>query len=73
MERLVAARIACGALNEIGDLVDHPQLRTIGHDAPSGPVEVIAPPVEVQGTQDAYRPVPKLGEHSKKIRAEFSA
>lgn len=72
MERLVAARIACGALNEIGDLVDHPQLRTIGHDAPSGPVEVIAPPVEVQGTEDAYRPVPKLGEHSEKIRAEFS-
>lgn len=73
MERLVAARIACGALNEIGDLVEHPQLRTIGHDAPSGPVEVIAPPVEVQGADGSYRPVPKLGEHSDKIRAEFSA
>jgi len=72
MKRLVAARIACGALNGIDDLVEHPQLRTIRHDAPEGPVEVIAPPVIVEGAGDDYRPVPKLGEHSEKIRAEFA-
>jgi crotonobetainyl-CoA:carnitine CoA-transferase CaiB-like acyl-CoA transferase len=72
MTRLREAGIACGALNEVSDLAQHPQLRTIQYDGLSGPVEVIAPPVIVEGSQDTYRPVPRLGEHSEKIRAEFA-
>ena len=72
MDRLRAARIACGALNDVQGLAAHPQLRTIRYDALSGPVDVIAPPVIVDGAEDRYRPVPRLGEHSEKIRAEFA-
>ena len=72
MDRLRAARIACGALNDVEDLAAHPQLRTIRYEAQSGPVDVIAPPVVVEGADDSYRPVPRLGEHSEKIRAEFA-
>ena len=72
MERLRAARIACGALNDVADLVEHPQLRTITHDGPSGPVTVIAPPPIFAGENPQYRAVPRVGEHSEAIRAEFS-
>ncbi|MDP6353023.1 MAG: CaiB/BaiF CoA-transferase family protein [Alphaproteobacteria bacterium] len=72
MERLRRAQIACGALNSVADLAAHPQLRTIDYDGPSAPVTVIAPPVMVAGDVPAYRPVPRLGEHSEAIRAEFA-
>ncbi len=72
MERLCAARIACGALNDVADLVEHPQLRTITHDGPSRPATVIAPPPIFAGENPQYRAVPRVGEHSEAIRAEFS-
>ena len=73
MRRLRDAGVASGALNEVADLVRHPQLRTIAYDAPSGPVTVIAPPAIEAGRQPSYRPVPKLGEHGEAIREEFAA
>ncbi len=73
MARLRQARIACGALNEIADFAQHPQLRTITYDAPSGPATVVAPPVIRSGEEPHYGPAPKLGEHSQAIRAEFAA
>ena len=72
MERLRAARVACGALNDVADLARHPQLRTITLDAPSGPATVIAPPPIFAGEHPEYRAVPRVGEHSEAIRAEFS-
>ena len=72
MERLRAARLACGALNEVAELADHPQLRTVTYDSPGGPATVVAPPVIRDGEEPAYGPVPRLGEHSRTLRAEFS-
>ena len=72
MDRLRAARVACGALNEVADLAAHPQLRTISYDAPSGRATVVAPPVVRDGEEPEYRPAPRLGEHSQRIREEFA-
>ena len=71
MTQLRKAGIACGALNEVEELVRHPQLETVGYGAPSGSVTVIAPPVEFTDDVRRYRPVPALGEHSDAIRSEF--
>jgi len=71
LTRLQDAGIACGSLNEVEELVDHPQLQTVGYDAPNGSVTVIAPPVEFTDGARRYRPVPSLGEHSEAIRLEF--
>ena len=73
MKRLVETDIACGALNEVSDLARHPQLRRVTYDAPSGPVEVIAPPPRIVGADQDFRPVPGLGEHTEAIRKEFAA
>ncbi len=73
MQRLRAARVACGALNEVADFAAHPQLRTIALDAPSGRATVVAPPVIRTGEEPEYGPVPQLGEHSQAIRAEFAS
>ncbi len=73
LARLRAAKIACGALNDVADLQSHPALRLIGFDTPGGPVEVIAPPNSVDGSSPVYGAVPELGEHSDAIRQEFAA
>ena len=71
MTRLRNAGIACGSLNEVEDLAQHPQLQTVEYGAPNGSVTVIAPPVEFTDGARRYRAVPALGEHSDAIRVEF--
>ncbi len=71
MTKLRGAGIACGALNEVEDLLGHPQLRTVEYEAPSGVVRLIAPPVEFTDGQRDYGSVPSLGEQSEAIRIEF--
>jgi len=70
--RIAAAGIAFGRLNEIADFSRHPQLRRITVDAPSGPVEMPANPVIVDGHAARPGPVPALGADSAAIRAEFA-
>ena len=72
MDRLRAAKVACGALNEVADFAAHPQLRTITYDAPGGAATVVAPPTIRVGEEPEYRPAPRLGEHSETLRAEFA-
>ncbi|MCH9671578.1 MAG: CoA transferase [Gammaproteobacteria bacterium] len=69
--RLRAAQIAFGALNSVEDLSKHPQLRRVDVGTPSGPVSVVAPPVQQSGQSRSFGPMPALGEHSKDIRKEF--
>ncbi len=71
-ECLRAAAIAYGRLNEVADLAEHPQLRRLVVASPSGPVEMIAPPVRRDGAAFAPGAVPALGQHSAAIRAEFA-
>jgi len=72
MERLNAAGIACGALNDLDDLIAHPQRRTATVETPHGPVELLAPGASVAGEAAlTLRPVPALGAQDAQVRREF--
>ena len=71
-ERLAAAAIAYGALNEPADLAVHPQLRRVSVESPDGPIELAAPPAQVVGAPPALGAVPGLNEQGDKIREEFA-
>jgi crotonobetainyl-CoA:carnitine CoA-transferase CaiB-like acyl-CoA transferase len=58
VERLQRAGIAYGRLNDISGLSGHP--------------EVVAVAAMFSGDQPVIRKVPQIGEHSQKIREEFS-
>jgi crotonobetainyl-CoA:carnitine CoA-transferase CaiB-like acyl-CoA transferase len=72
IERLSAAGIAYGRLNDMAGLARHPQLRRMQVDTPSGPAEVVAVAAQRSGRPDSVPRVPKLGEHSRALRDEFS-
>ena len=72
MEKLAAAGVACGALNELDDLIAHPQRRTAKVETPLGSVELLAPGARVAGeAAPTLRPVPALGAHDVELRREF--
>jgi formyl-CoA transferase len=71
VKKLAAADIAFGRVNGPAELGQHPHLRRIAVASPGGPISYPAPPAQWAGEQRSYRPVPGLGEHSAKIRAEF--
>ena len=70
-EKLIAAGIAFARVNNPADLAHHPHLRRITVGTPSGPVSYPAPPRSDAGGPGRYGPVPALGQHTEKIRAEF--
>jgi itaconate CoA-transferase len=75
IERLDSAGIANARLNEIAAFAAHPQL-TARHrwstiDSPNGPIDVLQPPVIVEGAPPAMGPIPALGEHTAAILAEL--
>ncbi len=72
IERLQKGNIAFGALNSVADLSRHSQLRRVQVQTPSGPVEMVAPPVILCDSDPTLGAVPALGEHSNQLRAEFS-
>src|SRR5262249_8788039 len=69
--KLAAADIAFARVNDTAALAVHPHLRRIEIATPSGPVSYPAPARRCDGEPPRYGAVPKLGEHSDKIRAEF--
>lgn len=71
VDKLAAADIAFGRVNGTTELASHPHLRRITIGSPSGPISYPAPPARWAGEQRQYGPVPSVGEHSAKIRAEF--
>jgi formyl-CoA transferase len=71
MAKLAAADIAFGRVNGPADLARHPHLRRITVGSPSGPISYPAPAALWAGEPRQYGPVPGIGEHSEKIRAEF--
>jgi crotonobetainyl-CoA:carnitine CoA-transferase CaiB-like acyl-CoA transferase len=71
--RLDAAKVAFGAVNSVLDFARHPHLRRVTVDSPSGPIALPAPPVIRPGRDRALGPIPAIGEHSARIRAEFAA
>ena len=73
MAALQQADIAFARVNDWELLARHPHLRRITVGSPSGPVSMPAPAPLRAGETRSYGPIPKLGEHSASIRAEFSA
>jgi itaconate CoA-transferase len=75
LERLEAARIPCGAVNELGDVMEHPQLRhnrlvaEVG--SPAGPIPTIGNPFLLAGERPGLGPVPALGEHTDEVLREL--
>jgi itaconate CoA-transferase len=72
MQKLVAADIAFARVNDVAALARHPYLRRIAVGTPSGPVSYPAPAWQGASASPRYGPVPALGEHTEKVRAEFS-
>jgi formyl-CoA transferase len=67
--RLAAADIAFARVSDMAVLASHPHLRRITVATPSGPVSYPAP---ARGRSEGYGAVPALGEHSDKVRKEFT-
>ena len=69
--RLKSGDIAYGSYNDVAAFSDHPQLRRISVETPTGPALMPGPPVS--GWQDKTEPgdVPALGAHNESIRQEF--
>jgi formyl-CoA transferase len=70
-EKLADADIAFGRVNGPGELAHHPHLRRIDVGSPNGTLSYPAPAAEREGEPRRYGPIPAVGEHSDKIRAEF--
>ncbi|MFF7369749.1 CaiB/BaiF CoA transferase family protein [Streptomyces tricolor] len=78
-DRLVACLdaigIASARINEVGDLLDHPQLaarhRWRPVRTPGGTVRGLLPPFTVAGVELPMGPVPALGEHTEPVLREL--
>jgi len=70
--KLERARVAYGRVSTLEDVTRHPQNRYIEVETPSGPVKCLAPGAIFNGKLPHFGAVPALGEHSAKLKAEFS-
>ncbi len=71
-QKLSAADIAFARVNTPADLSRHPHLRRITVGTPSGPVSYPAPAESRAAASRRYGPVPAVGEHTDRVRAEFA-
>jgi crotonobetainyl-CoA:carnitine CoA-transferase CaiB-like acyl-CoA transferase len=73
--RLAEHDVPFGSLNEVDDLVDHPQLaarnRWLEVDSPVGPVKALAHPLNLSDMPQRADPIPGLGQHTDEIAAEL--
>ncbi len=70
-QKLAAADIAFARVNTPADLSRHPHLRRITVGTPSGPVSYPAPAESRAAASRHYGPVPAVGDHTDRVRAEF--
>jgi itaconate CoA-transferase len=74
IERLGAAGIPCGAVNDLGAVMAHPQLAHNGLVAqvgsPAGPIPAVGSPFLVNGERPEVGSVPALGEHTDDVLGE---
>ncbi|TQF06065.1 CoA transferase [Kitasatospora acidiphila] len=71
IKRLDTLAIAAARLNEVGDLLQHPQLATRARwrtvATPVGDVRALLPPFTFTGVDLPMGPVPALGEHTDSV------
>jgi itaconate CoA-transferase len=75
LERLRAAGIPCGAVNDLGAVMEHPQLAYNGLvadvDSPAGTIPTIGNPFLVDRKRPGLGAVPDLGEHTGEVLREL--
>ncbi|NVK17497.1 MAG: CoA transferase [Methylocystaceae bacterium] len=71
-EKLLNAKIAFGRVNSVAGLSNHPALRRVTIESPTGPFDLPAPPAKWQDEHPQYGAVPGIGAQSDKIRKEFA-
>jgi crotonobetainyl-CoA:carnitine CoA-transferase CaiB-like acyl-CoA transferase len=71
-DKLQAAQIAFGRLNDMDVFTNHPQNRFVSVRTSAGDVRLLSPGAIVNGVLPTLGEVPDLGQHSAAIRAEFS-
>ena len=75
LERFRAARIPCGDVNDVGEVMEHPQLThnrlvtKVG--SPVGSIPTIGSPFLVGGTRPGVGDVPGHGEHTAEVLTEL--
>ncbi len=71
-DKLQAAQIAFGRLNDMDVFAQHPQNRFVAVRTSAGDIKLLAPGAILNGALPTLGAVPDLGEHNDAIRAEFS-
>lgn len=71
VRRLRGASIAFGEVNDVAGLSEHPALRRVTVESPSGPVNMVAPPALIDNGTRSLGDVPSVGAHTQIIRKEF--
>lgn len=71
IDKLLSADIAFAPVNDPAGLAQHPHLRRITVDTPTGPVSYPAPAPLRSGEPRRYGAIPALGAHTERVRAEF--
>ena len=74
LRRLEEARIAYASVRGVGQVVAHPQLAGLWTAISAGDraVDVLPPPVTHSGSGPVLGPVPRHGEHTEAVLAEFA-
>ena len=72
IERLRAAQIAFGEVNDVEGLARHPAIRRAAVGIPGGEANIVAPPARFDRQTRPFRPVPEVGQNSDDIRREFN-
>jgi itaconate CoA-transferase len=76
LELMRAARIPCGAVNDLAGVMEHPQLAHNGLvaevDSPVGTIPVVGSPFLVNGSRPGSGSAPALGEHTAEVLGESS-
>ena len=73
VDRLTDAQTAYGAINSVHELIEHPQLRTLPMQVNGLTALIPALPYVTSWDDERFAEVPRLGQHSESLRAEFPA
>jgi crotonobetainyl-CoA:carnitine CoA-transferase CaiB-like acyl-CoA transferase len=74
-QRLTEADVPFGSINELADVLAHPQLaareRWFDVDSPVGALQAFQHPMNIEGLERPSSRVPALGEHTDQVLAEL--
>src|SRR5713226_38949 len=75
LRRLEEADVPYGRINDMKDVVDHPQLqardRWAEYGSPAGPLRMLKHPMNVAGLPQRTDPVPAVGQHTEEVLREI--